>query len=360
MSYKSTLKKKVALALFKITVTITFVTVTERLSIRQVAQRAGVSRTTVSRALNNHPEISHETRQRVLEIVRELEYAPVAGPMVHSRHIKTGIIGLVFDKAGIEDRFGMPTFLGMREAAMKYDYDLLTLLKVRPDWMAGQEELQFLDRRSDGLIFIAPECREQMLQALMKHQMPVVTCYMENAPANAPLIALDNADAMRQAVNHVIANGHERILFLTIFTERSDFKERQHGFEEAMQRAGLIPHILCISDVFDVACQEKLLAYMDANHITAIVCAVDSLAGKAINLLVSVGKRIPEDISIVGMDDLAGSAQRGLTSVHYSCEEVGRRAVETLVSLIQGGVAESMNSVVPVELVPRSSVAPPP
>jgi DNA-binding LacI/PurR family transcriptional regulator len=72
------------------------------------------------------------------------------------------------------------------------------------------------------------------------------------------------------------------------------------------------------------------------------------------------GMRIPQDISLIGMDDLAESAQRGLTSIRYSCEEVGRLAVKVMVSLMQGGVTQLMNSVVPVELVPRSSVASPP
>lgn len=349
----------VALALFFRTVTIISVTVTERLSIRQVAQRAGVSRTTVSRALNNHPEISQGTRQRVLEVVRELEYMPVAQPMVHNRHIETGVIGLVFDGAPMESAWGMPTFWGMREAAIEYDYDLLTLLKVRPDWMMDQEELQFLDRRTDGIIFITPQDRYQTLEALGKHRLPVAACFTTDVPDEVPVVTVDNGDAMRQTVQHLVANGHERILHLSPQTQRSDFVQRRQGFDETMNAAGLEPIALCVENLVDAKNTNRFLTALRQHRITAVACASDSLAYCAWDIADAEGMKIPQDFSLTGMDNVAPPPGRGLTSIDYSCEDVGKRALEIVAEIIQTGEC-SQSDVLPVKLVDRTSVANPP
>jgi len=245
----------------------------------------------------------------------------------------------------------------MREVAVEHVYDLLTMLRVRPDWMMDQEELQFLDRRSDGFIFIAPGNRYQTLEVLVKHKLPVVACFTNDVPEEVPAIMLDNAGAMHQAVDHLIARGHQRILFLTASMDRSDFKTRQSGFEEAMNQAGLLPKVLLVRDLQEPGCEEKLVTTLARQQITAVVCATDTLAYAVWDVMENKGRSVPQDLSIIGMDDLAESAQRGLTSIRYSCEEVGRRTIEAIVSLMQGGVAKSMNSVVPVELVERASVA---
>lgn len=331
-----------------------------RASIRDVAEHAGVSPVTVSNVLRGRDgRASSATRARVLRSARALRYVPVAGPATQKRHVETRVLGLVFDGTPLDGLWGLPTFWGMREAAIKHDYDLLTMLRVRPGWMVDQEELQFLDRRSDGFVFIAPVNRYQILEVLAKHKLPVVACFTDHVPTEVPTIMLDNADAMRQATQHLIANGHTRILFLTASTERSDFKGRQLGFVETMNKAGLIPQVLCVKDLLNPDCKAQLLANLATLHITAIVCATDSLAHCAWDIAHNAGMRVPEDISLIGMDDLKGSAGRGLTSIRYSCEEVGRRSIEAIVGLMQGGAAKSMSSIVPVELVQRFSVAPP-
>jgi DNA-binding LacI/PurR family transcriptional regulator len=329
-----------------------------RTSIRDVAEQAGVSAVTVSNVLRGRPgRASAATRARVLKAAKKLRYAPVSQPVTQKRHVETRVIGLVFDGTPLEGLWGMPTFWGMREAAVEHDYDLLTMLRVRPDWMMDQEELQFLDRRSDGFIFIAPGNRYQTLEVLVKHKLPVVACFTNDVPEEVPAIMLDNAGAMHQAVDHLIARGHQRILFLTASMDRSDFKTRQSGFEEAMNQAGLLPKVLLVRDLQEPGCEEKLVTTLARQQITAVVCATDTLAYAVWDVMENKGRSVPQDLSIIGMDDLAESAQRGLTSIRYSCEEVGRRTIEAIVSLMQGGVAKSMNSVVPVELVERASVA---
>lgn len=316
---------------------------------------------TVSRVLSDRSDqVAEQTRQRVLEVVHELEYVPVPQPMIHSRHIETRILGLVFDGTALEGQWGLPTFWGLREAATEHDYDLLTLLRVRPDWMIDKEELQFLDRRSDGFIFIVPQNRRQTLETLVRHQLPVVACYTADVPEKVPVIALDNFGALQTSVQHLIAHGHQRILHLTTSVGRSDFTERRRGYEHAMQDAGLEPVVLANDTLLATDSADILLREIRNHRITAIACSSDGWASYVLNVAESKGMRIPEDLSVIGMDNLPEPAKRGLTSIRFSCEEVGRRAIETIVASMNGGDGKFVNSVVPVELVERSSVAPPP
>ena len=139
-----------------------------RPSIRQVAALAGVSHVTVVNILRGRDSrASAETRERVLAAARELNYVPIAQPASQRRHIETRIIGIVLDQFDIdESALGLSTFRGLREGAVEHNYDLLTLCRNEPNWMLGGEELQFLDRRCDGFIFVGPYKRRAVLDAV--------------------------------------------------------------------------------------------------------------------------------------------------------------------------------------------------
>lgn len=312
---------------------------------------------TVSRVLGdeNH-KVSQETRERVLKAVRELEYVPVAQPVTQSRNFETRVIGLHFVGTQFEGLWGQPTFFGFREAAQRLDYDLLVHTRTRPDWMADQEEMQFLDRRSDGLIFIAPVNQRHVLETLVKRKLPVVACYMGDIPPEVPWIVVDNEDAMKQSVDFLAGKGHERILHLTALPWRSDFQARIAGYEQAMQARKLEPEVLTMEQWPSPEAARYLMQVIKQHRITAIVGHNDASAIFAWDVAQNNGLRVPEDLSIIGMDDLAKPAQRGLTSMHFSCEEVGRRAMEAVVDLIQGKTYEAQKCIVPVEMVERASV----
>ena len=316
---------------------------------------------TVSRVLSdrNGDSVAEETRQRVLQAVRELEYIPIAQPSMQSRHIETRIIGLVFDGTAFEGLWGLPTFLGLREAAIKHGYDLLTILRRTPEWALDQQSLRFLDRRTDGLIFILPRERNKVFQTLLREKIPVISCFIDDVPRGVPSVTIDNMGAMQLATQYLIDQGHQRILHLTIATARSDFAERQSGYVHTMRQAKLKPIVLAGGDFSDEKFAANFLQTIRSHHITALACASDGLAVSAWDFAASQKLKIPGDLSIVGMDDLNQAAERGLTSIRFSCEEIGRRAFESIVQLIQGGKKPLKNPVVPVELIERASVAPP-
>jgi DNA-binding LacI/PurR family transcriptional regulator len=236
---------------------------------------------------------------------------------------------------------------------------LLTLWRNRPDWMLEQQELQYLDRRSDGFIFIAPVGHYQLVETLVRHELPVVACYTTDVPPEVPTVVLDNADALRQTVTHLVEQGHERILHLSPGSARSDFRARREGYETTMESFGLQPRVFEVQGALDVGRPEAYLAAIREQGITAVACATDGLALQSWDVFDAHGVSVPGDISLTGMDDVAESAARGLTSVTFSCHEVGRLAAVSLIELIQGGNNVVAQSVVPVHLTRRTSVAAP-
>lgn len=331
-----------------------------RSSIRDVAERAGVSAVTVSNVLRGRSSrASVETRDRVLAAARALNYVPVAQPATQSRKTRTQVIGLIFDQVSIKDMWGFPTFLGLQAAGVEHGYDLLTVLRAQPEWMPEAEDIRFLDRRTDGFIFVVPLDRYAVLETLVQHDIPAVACFTNEAPAGVAIVMLDNAEAMRLTVNHLIDHGHRRILFANRNIERGDFRQRSEGYHEAMKKAGLEPLVLEGVDLDDNSCP-GLLETIRQHGVTAVACSSDATALQVWGIARAKGWNVPQDLSITGMDDLPEVAGLGLTTVRFSCEEIGLAAVEAIMRMGQGATAAECSKSVPVELVVRQSVAAPP
>jgi DNA-binding LacI/PurR family transcriptional regulator len=301
-------------------------------------------------------QASEETCRRVLEAMQALNYVPVAPPSRQQVHTPTRIIGLVFDHIKQDDYWGSGTYRGLRDGALENDYDLLTILRAQPKWNLNQEELRFMDRRSDGFIFIVPRDRYGVLETLAAHRIPVVTCYNGDVPPGIPTVVLDNAGAMQQAVTYLKDKGHSKIAHLAWHTERADFRERLEGFQKAMH-----PQAQKNAPVIQIDLSDDWSADMEKalqNGVTAITCSNDLAAFEFRRLAHRRGWKIPRDVSLIGMDDMPESAQVGLSTFRFCCEEVGREAVASLLGVLRGEEVP-LKKVVPVELVERTTVAPP-
>jgi DNA-binding LacI/PurR family transcriptional regulator len=328
-----------------------------RVSIRDIARRAGVSHVTVANVLNGRlNQASPETSELVLKIAREMDYIPVPQPSTQRRHVETRVIGVVFDSLQWEHYWGLQTYQGLRDGAIGNDYDLLTILRKTDTAAYNQQELRFLDRRSDGIIFLVPRDRDEIMKALVRHKIPVVSCYNDDVPAGVGTVKFDNRGAIQLVVQHLIEQGHRQILYLGPDTPRSDFNQRLEGYITAATAARLKARHMTIN--LD-ALPTKLFKEIKRGKITAIACAHDAYALRVQSLLLEAGYRVPEDISLTGVDDVPRAAEAGLTTIRLSGVAVGRLAVETVVALIRGATGESVHHVVPVELVKRESVAPP-
>ena len=329
-----------------------------RASLQQVAERAGVSRMTASNVVRGRDaKTSAATRERVLDAMRELHYTPVAPPSKQNRHVETRIIGLFFDCIDFEDVWGTQTYRGMRDAARASHYDLLILLRPETDSVLPQEELRFLDRRSDGVIFVVPQNRESILETMVLHRIPALTVSIDADLEAVPSVVLDNEGALQTLTEYLIQKGHQKIVHLTGPQDRWDFRMRRRGYESAMHKARLEPLVVVANDLSDVAWREALSTLMAQHGVTAVACVNDLHAFALCDWLSERGLNVPRDVSVVSLDDLPEAAARGLTTLRYSSEEFGRRAIEGMVKLLNGAPPQTCGAVVKPELIERASVS---
>lgn len=333
-----------------------------RATIRQIACEAGVSNVTVSnvlRGLDNRA--SQETRERVLKAAAKLNYIPVKPPTAQNYHIETHVVTLVPEHHDVRHYdLDLFTYQGIIEGARHYGYSVLTMVQRAEDRENGREELRFLDRSSDGFIFTV-SLREQwsrVLDVVARNQVPSVVCYHREVPDGVAWVDVDNGAAMRQAVEHLVALGHSRIAFVAGPPDNFDANERRREWLSAMQAHGLD-----VSDEFIVqgahegyVQDDAALASVTNLGVTAAVCFNDTLALALWEAVEAQGLRVPEDLSILGMDNRPEAGERGLSSLAHSFSDVGRLAMEAWIELKNGADAASCSKLAPVHLVARHSV----
>ena len=336
-----------------------------RTSIRQVAERAGVSPMTVTNVLRDRAgEVSPQTQKRVLQAVDELGYIPVRSVM-QNRHVSTNAIGVLFLQ-DMKGAVGYPTFLGICDRAQSLDHDLTILLRREPLW--SNADIQFLDRRCDGFIFVG-DAKPELRQTLVTHRIPLVECYSVSPPQGVARILGDNRQAMHLAVQCLVQAGHTKIAHFGGPKINGEAQQRAEAFCDAMQSASLSDNLIICGDTwgdrwgFDDEVDEGgetrplARALLDEKP-TAVVCANDLLALTLWKEAERRGLSVPGDLSIIGMDNLVQAAAQGLTSVSVPFDAIGEAAVEAVISLIHGGSAESASRVLPVSLIPRKTVGP--
>jgi len=331
---------------------------------RQVAERAGVSQVTVTNVLRGRTaRTSLETRDRVLRSVHELGYSPVAQPASQQRHVETKVIGVSFDQIdALQDQMGLLILQGLREGAVKHGYDLLLMLRPPPDWAPGREEVLFLDRRSDGFIFVAPLHRTKVLRALVKQKIPVVSCSSVDVPPGVASVHADNTDEIRQAIRHLKELGHEKIMHLAGPKWNSDERLRAESFAPVMREEGLeswAEKIIGEKADGNWPSTQEMFQAVKSSGASAVICCNDHAALDLWQCAVENGWSIPSDLSIVGINDTAASSQAGLTSVNMNLAAMGSAAVEAWIELQRGGTYKKQCRTTPVTLMERASTAPP-
>ena len=314
---------------------------------------------TVSNVLRGHISgASVDTRERVLRAVRELDYIPVRAAR-QSSHVRTRIIGVIFDEVdAATDYWGLMTFRGLRQAALAHGYDLLILLCPSPDWAAGREAAPYLDRRTDGFIFVAPYNQGDLFKSLVKHNIPVVSCFETQVPDGVVHVSGDNEQAARIATEFLISRGHKRIAHLSGYLGRSYFQERRAGFYNTMKAAGLeAPCQLDMSRSRIDLPGPDTIAKLREHGITAVLAGNDYYALALWEQAEKHGLKVPDDLSIMGMDGVTEAERMNLSTVHLDMPAVGGCAVDALVERLKGSEMDLCHrNVMRNSLVERDSV----
>ena len=330
-----------------------------KLSIKDIAAAAGVSHSTVSRALRGSPLLKPETVARIRQIAEEKGYtaSAVARSLVTRR---TQTIGVVVTT--IADPFVAEVVGGIEEAANDRGYSVFLANSNAQPEREMKVVQSFAERRVDGIIVTSSRVGALYTPMLSNMKVPIVLINNQHPGEFVHSVMIANLEASRQAVQHLIGLGHRRIAYLgDRFGYQSD-TERFAGYREALDCAGLPfqPELVAHGDgrpEGGLAAMQKLLAL--AERPTAVFCYNDMSALGALRAIREAGWRVPQDISLVGFDDLfvAQFTDPPLTTVRQPKAQMGRLALETLLELIEGAQAAQLLRV-PGELILRQSTAP--
>lgn len=329
-------------------------------SIKDLAKIAGVSHSTVSRALRNSPRINSDTIERIRRIAAENGYrASAVGRSLATRHTRT--IGVVVTT--ITDQFAAEVVSGIEEAAAARGYCIF-LANSNADPDREMRVVQTLEeRRVDGLIVTASRVGALYVPLLSKMRVPIVLLNNQHPSEFAHSVMIDNTEASIAATQHLVALGHRRIAYLGDRNGRQSDTERFAGYRYALDAADLpfepelVVHGAGNSEAGS-ASMSRLLDLPDPP--TAAFCYDDMIALGALHQAGMRGLRVPADLSIVGFDDLpfVRFVAPPLTTVRQPMPEMGRLAMETLLDILAGSNS-SHNIKVPGTLVVRQSTAPP-
>ncbi len=330
-----------------------------------VARRAGVSRTTVSFVLNERRDVRlrPETRRRVLEAAAELGYRPHAP----ARQLAVGAsrtLGLVLLQRPEQiavDGLLAETLRGLGAAAQAAGYRIL----VEPDGPGGLSYRELLAAGYvDGLVVSGPRSDDPGLEELARAGYPIVV--QGSAPdARCPSVDVDNEAGARRAVEHLLELGHVRIACITNAPlEFTSAAQRLAGYRAALRAAGVEPEARHVAEAaFDpesgAAALERLL---DADpELTAVFVASDVVALGAIAAARARGRRIPDDLSVVGFDDvpLAAHFDPPLTTIRVPAHDLGLTVGRALIDRIARRPVPE-RTLLPIDLVVRGSTGPPP
>ena len=325
--------------------------------LEDVADRAGVSHQTVSRVINNHPNVSEATRTKVEAAIAELGYRrnTAARSLVTRRSQTIGVLASELSQYGPAN-----TLLGVEQAARNAGYfvSIASLREVSRDAIADAAS-HFMDQAVDGIAVLVPH--SDTLLALDEMRLPVpVVAVGSLGNSNVSGAMVDQRRGAQLAVEHLIGEGHRRIGHLAGPQDWIDGSERAEGWREALLGAGLTDDLLLQGDWSagsGYAAGRKLAANRSA---TAIFVGNDQMALGMLRAFAEAGVRVPDDVSVVGFDDQpeSGYFTPPLTTVRQDFEELGRRCMDIMLKEIEAGAAVSSIVVTP-ELVLRASTAPP-
>ncbi|MFK4637575.1 DNA-binding LacI/PurR family transcriptional regulator [Paenarthrobacter histidinolovorans] len=318
-----------------------------------VARVAGVSHQTVSRVLNNHPNVSSKTRERVEQAITELGYRrnTAARSLVTRRSQTIGVLGSELAQYGPSH-----TLLGVQQAARDAGYfvSVAGLREVTPETIKDAVA-HFMDQGVDGIVVTVPH--------------PGTFDVLRDITAQVPLVAVgsigdehlsgatvDQRQGAQLAVQHLLDLGHKKIGHLSGPVDWIDAAARIEGWEDALTQAGLEPGTLIEGDWSAECGYREGLKLAADRSMTAIFVANDQMALGVLRAFNEAGVKVPDDISVVGFDDQPESAYfiPPLTTVAQDFEELGQRCIDLLLDRIEGEATSTAATVAP-RLVVRST-----
>ncbi len=330
-----------------------------KLTLEQIGELAGVSRSTVSRVINDHPNVSPEVRERVRRMIAETGYHP--DPAARSlAGQQSGLIGLVIPLA-VHSLFENPYFLrliqGISQACNTHDYTLSLFL-----FHSREEEAKLYPKISrsklfDGVIVTASRSGHPLIPKLLSDEVPFVLQGWHDDP-RVSFVDVDNVAGAHTAVAHLVRLGYSRIATITGSLDSPAAVARKQGYLNALRDRGvpIDESLIVIGDFTEISGYEAMRRLLPQKP-DAVFVASDMMALGALRALREAGITVPDDVALVGYDDLpqAATADPPLTTIRQPIQRFGILAVEILVDILNNGLEPPRRIVMPTELVIRAS-----
>lgn len=330
------------------------------LTLEDIAQQAGVSRSTVSRVVNDQPNVRESVRKRVLEVIQTTGYHPNAAARTLASQ-RSWMIGLVLPR-GVSSFFSDPYFprltQGIAQACNHYNHTLaLFLVSSKED-----EEKIFprISRRGllDGILVQSGQPDEQLIDRLVKASIPLVVAGRPFHTDNLSYIDVDNIDAAYNAVSHLVRLGYHRIGTIAGPATSTVGLDRKEGYRKALvERGRMVEEALIIEADFTEAGGYYAMQQLLPTRPDAIFTASDIMAIGAMRAVREAGLTIPGEVAFVGFDDLplAKLSNPQLSTIRQPIVQFGSKAVEILIDLIDNGIRPPRRVIMPTELIIRGS-----
>ncbi len=332
-------------------------------TIKDVARKANVSIATVSLVINNHKRISSETKLLVNKTIKELNYHPshTARGLVSRKTKNIGFI-LTEDHFLRSEPFYTRIFLGTEFEARNYEYYIL-LTTIPSDFQRGDKLPRFiLERNIDGII-VAGKVPDTIIKDLEKYEMPLAFVDYYPPSEKYPVVLIDNVSGALQAVQHLLELGHKNIAFIGADIKHPSIRDRFQGYKIALERNGMSvnPNYNTITDEIYPAREngyqaaKKLLS--KNKKITGIFTCNDAMAIGVMQYLKDNNIKVPEDISLIGFDDVEAdlSLDPPLSTISVPKLELGIEAFRLMKDILKNRVKSPKKILVPTELVIRQS-----
>lgn len=335
-------------------------------TIRDVAKESGVSVTTVSFVLNNSPRpVSAETRRRVTEVARRMNYHPnaMARGLVQRKMNSLGVLFAQVESSIVTNKYATGILEGVFTEAVANGYDIH--LYTRPWESAEVSAPRFRNKQTDGTMIIVPGIDSDMVTGLRQFGIPVVVVSSPTAIEGVSYVDIDNVQGARLAANHLLSLGHKRIAHVMGAPVQHSVFERRDAFLSSLEAAGipmrreyLVGDSFVRDDVLRTA--RRLLSLPEPP--TAIFASNDDIALHIVRLAQEMGINIPRDLSVIGFDDYlqAQHSTPPLTTIHHPLADIGRKATRLLLARIENEAMEDERCIFAPQLVVRGTTAPPP
>ncbi len=331
-----------------------------RLTLEDIAEKAGVSRSTVSRVINNHPNVSEKVRTRVSDVIKSTGFSPNAAARTLASH-RSRMIGLIYPKT-VSSVFADPYYprltQGIVSACNQNNYTLNLFMAEN-----REEEDNIVSRALrtgflDGMLIETGQIEDPIMERLTHSDIPLVIMGRPYYAEEISYVDVDNVEAARTAVNHLASHGYDRIGTITGPLDLVVGIDRRNGYLQALEENNIpIDQSLIIPGEFGEEHGYRSMQKMLPANPRAVFAASDLIAMGAMRAVADAGLRIPEDIAFVGFDDLPqlNNPFLPLTTIRQPIYGMGMKLVDTLLEMIEGRSNGIQRHIMETKLIVRDS-----